>query len=234
MEFFLAAAGIIIIIASFIVSEKKDREKGRTIEVDREAVELIMEENRKEFQDKMEKILSERAEEIVIKTDDQLSQVSNEKIMALSEYSDQVLEKMEQNHSEVIFLYNTLSEKEKEMKELVKQIDRTKVITEDIILSQNAKAADRKIVAEQSMASSVKTVSSPKQKRVPDTEEIERNPERQAKGNSSKPLEIIGQNQNEKILKMHREGKSIMEISKILGQGQGEVKLVIDLFRGRT
>ena len=30
---------------------------------------------------------------------------------------------------------------------------------------------------------------------------------------------------------LHREGKSIREISKSLGLGQGEVKLVIDLFR---
>lgn len=39
-------------------------------------------------------------------------------------------------------------------------------------------------------------------------------------------------NQNEKILKLSEEGKSVLEISKELGLGQGEVKLVIDLFQG--
>ncbi|MDE7238535.1 MAG: hypothetical protein K2N41_02350 [Lachnospiraceae bacterium] len=38
-------------------------------------------------------------------------------------------------------------------------------------------------------------------------------------------------NNNEKILKMHREGKSNIAIAKELGIGVGEVKLVIDLFR---
>ena len=40
-----------------------------------------------------------------------------------------------------------------------------------------------------------------------------------------------GQNNNEKILKMHRQGKSTVEIAKELGLGVGEVKLVIDLYK---
>jgi len=39
-------------------------------------------------------------------------------------------------------------------------------------------------------------------------------------------------NQNQVILDLYNEGKSIMEIAKVLGKGQGEVKLVIDLFQG--
>ena len=39
-------------------------------------------------------------------------------------------------------------------------------------------------------------------------------------------------NQNQVILNLYNEGKSIMEIAKLLGKGQGEVKLVIDLFQG--
>ena len=39
-------------------------------------------------------------------------------------------------------------------------------------------------------------------------------------------------NNNERILKLNAEGKSVVEIAKELGLGIGEVKLVIDLFRG--
>ena len=35
---------------------------------------------------------------------------------------------------------------------------------------------------------------------------------------------------NDKILKMKEEGKSIIEISKALGMGQGEVRLILGLF----
>ena len=34
----------------------------------------------------------------------------------------------------------------------------------------------------------------------------------------------------ERILELHKKGKSIREISRELGMGQGEVKLVIDLY----
>ena len=39
-------------------------------------------------------------------------------------------------------------------------------------------------------------------------------------------------NSNEAILKLHKEGKSNMAIARELGLGVGEVKLVIDLFKG--
>lgn len=39
-------------------------------------------------------------------------------------------------------------------------------------------------------------------------------------------------NNNDRILKLHSEGKSNLEIAKILGLGIGEVKLVVDLFKG--
>ncbi len=39
-------------------------------------------------------------------------------------------------------------------------------------------------------------------------------------------------NNNERILELHRAGKSNMAIAKELGLGIGEVKLVIDLFEG--
>ena len=38
-------------------------------------------------------------------------------------------------------------------------------------------------------------------------------------------------NKNEKILSLHKEGKSNVEIAKILDCGLGEVKLVLGLFK---
>ena len=40
-------------------------------------------------------------------------------------------------------------------------------------------------------------------------------------------------NSNDRILELHKEGKSNMAIAKELGLGIGEVKLVIDLFKGQ-
>ena len=46
------------------------------------------------------------------------------------------------------------------------------------------------------------------------------------------PGKTGGRNSNERILELHKAGKSNMAIAKELGLGIGEVKLVIDLFEG--
>ena len=63
------------------------------------------------------------SEETLAKTEEYLSRLSNEKIMAVSEYSDQILEKINRNHEEVVFLYNMLNNKENELKETLKEIN---------------------------------------------------------------------------------------------------------------
>ncbi len=59
------------------------------------------------------------------------------------------------------------------------------------------------------------------------TDHLPRQMEILFKGNSSG-----GRNNNERILELHKAGKSNMAIAKDLGLGLGEVKLVIDLFEG--
>ena len=44
--------------------------------------------------------------------------------------------------------------------------------------------------------------------------------------------ETVQENNNDKILRLHKEGKSSVAIAKELGLGVGEVKLVINLFKG--
>ena len=51
-------------------------------------------------------------------TEDQMNRLCNEKIMAIDEFSKQLLEKIENNHKEVVFMYNMLNEKEKEFSEI--------------------------------------------------------------------------------------------------------------------
>ena len=48
----------------------------------------------------------------------------------------------------------------------------------------------------------------------------------------NKDIAVVTGNNNEKILELNAAGKSNVEIAKELGLGIGEVKLVIDLFRG--
>ena len=59
-------------------------------------------------------------------------------------------------------------------------------------------------------------------------------PKKVVKNETSKPeMSVAGQgNVNEKIKELHKQGKSVLEISKQLNIGQGEVKLVLALYGG--
>lgn len=285
LEIFLAAAGIVIIIVSFLIGEKSSESDGDTLNLDMDTWNLIMESCRKKLEKQTEEFFQTYSVNAAEATEDRLSELSNKKIMELDEFSQQVLEKIERNHSEVIFLYNTLSEKEKEMKDLVQQIDQSKLVLEEMLqiqkeyqrlvkqrneersqtelkLAAEKKAklagkqaeANRMVKKKPIQASQESLQVNPAESRgkseAPNasaaggTSEkqsaVRRKVETQAalmSGNSQpvgKMAEGIGQNSNEKIMALYKEGKSILEISKLLGQGQGEVKLVVDLFRGKA
>ena len=52
---------------------------------------------------------------------DELEKISNEKLMAVGEFSDTVLGEMDKTHKEIMFLYNMLNEKEAEIKKLMEE-----------------------------------------------------------------------------------------------------------------
>lgn len=72
-----------------------------------------------------------KAETVYDNLEDKMSQMSNEKILGINEYSDQVLEKIEKNHEEVVFLYDMMNEKQEEIKELIHNVDTQKAELRD-------------------------------------------------------------------------------------------------------
>lgn len=229
-NYVLIAVGLIIVAGSFFLSEKLDKKLGGS--GSEEAVpqikEIWTEKDEKAVSDRIEAVLEEKSEEAVVRVDDQLSQISNEKIMAVSEFSDQILEKMEHNHSEVIFLYNMLGEKEEEIKKLVSRpvpVMEVPVKNNEVLeaKAQEDSAAEVEPPTLKEAISGLDTVAlaaSPKKKTAP------------PKKNPVKKEEKQEENQKERILNLHKKGKSVIEISRELGLGQGEVRLVIDLFQG--
>lgn len=283
-DIILIILGLLIIFVSYRVSEKVVGEKESTeLTENIPSLDRLVEENEKEFRKKMDHMFANKAEEEMIKVDDQLSHISNEKIMAVSEFSDQVLEKIEQNHKEVVFLYNMLNEKENEMKDFVQEIDKSKVVLEELAakemekqkalqqrkmqkqlveknriqqelekekeelararmeaekmakLEAERKLAAKKLQEEQAMTALEALQDTPDETKnaFKQEEEIIPMQQKEEEKNAVEPISAaIGENNNQRILELYKEGKSIMEIAKLLGKGQGEVKLVIDLFQG--
>ena len=105
LEVILILLAITIIIVSSIIVEKEDEGQGKEY-----------------ISGELNNILDEVKEETIEETEEYLSRLSNEKIISVTELSDQVLEKIKNNHEEVIFMYDMLNDKEKELKKLVTNI----------------------------------------------------------------------------------------------------------------
>lgn len=197
----LIGAGIII-FSGFLVEKSNGKNVLLPNDNNQNPAELTTE-NIKEIKNKIDTIITQATDDTIINTEDQLNKITNEKIIAVNDYSKIVLDKVSQNHEEVVFLYNMLNEKESEIKELLNQMENSKTT-----IYENKVEALPKV----NLTSN-------------ETKEVM---------NRNKDIEVntgdTGENSNHEILELYKHGKSILEISKLLEIGQGEVKLVIDLF----
>jgi hypothetical protein len=283
--------GVGCIGASFFIKEKADidnheKEKiaeeirGRALSED--SIKKVMTRVEKGFSDKLSAISEDKLGGFA----DKMSEIANDKMLAINDMSGQLIEKIEQNHKEVIFLYDMLNEKSDYLKDFSAKIDglrhelereeeRIKALNNDIddklvkvkevrqtviakpgnpVAAKQEKSQRVPTGIEQARAA-VKPDEVPAQAKnlVKMKKEVEDIPsdindifeadERDIFKDAEVPeiTEEIDEidlspeiteelSTNDKILKMHSEGKSVMEISKELGMGQGEVQLILGLY----
>ncbi|MDE6064126.1 MAG: hypothetical protein K2G20_06035 [Lachnospiraceae bacterium] len=211
LEIILLIAGGIIFILSFFIPTGKGADAG-TKEMVKKEVKNVVAREMDEVKERIEDIVDETVDYAVEKTERSLERVSNEKIMAVNEYSDTVLEDINKNHQEVMFLYDMLNDKHENIKSTVSKIEKTVKEAE----AAGGQSAIKGTPAEENEEADM-AEETPEESQKEDISFID--------GSSEK------ENQNERILELHNAGKSNVEIAKELGLGVGEVKLVIDLFR---
>ncbi len=186
------------------------------------------------------------SEEAIVDTDDTLSKISNEKIMSINEFSETNLEKIKENHDHVVFLYNMLNAKDEEIKQTLADMENAKqsmkeTVTEVVRLTRqlnsalkkgvkNEKLSDAVTGSQQAKTAASNTAQSKEKKEKPDFRKSSASMADEASGQMNLPELMQSDNKNEEILRLHKEGRSILDISKALNLGQGEVKLVIDLY----
>lgn len=220
----LIVTGILAILISFFI---EDKSSGSQKNVDLAAVltDNLSDESKKLIRQKAESVLSDMKEEIIARTDEALDKLSNEKIIAVNDFSEQVLEKIRRNHEEVVFLYSMLEEKEKELKATVKKLDLS-----EKKLQKSAKARSK----QEAGTNQADTADDKKEGAAAALKNTDRqgadSKTDEDKSGSENSAERIDSRQ---ILKLYSQGMSVLEISKMLGLGQGEVKLVIDLYKGK-
>lgn len=223
LEVILLIVGIVIFIGSFLLpAGRSDAGRIDTDAAKQEIHGLIKEEMktvRAQVQDKVE----ETSEDVVEKAERSLERLTNEKIMAVNEYSDTVLQEIHKNHEEAMFLYDMLNSKHANIKDTISKMDKAVKAVEN-------KTAENKVAEDKTVTDKTAGMVEEKIADTPKTEPLiqpENSPEIGFMGETVQE----GQNNNEKILEMHRQGKSTVAIARELGLGVGEVKLVIDLYK---
>ena len=138
--------------------------------------------------------------------------------MAISEYSDTVMENMNKTHNEIMFLYNMLNDKHTELTGLATDL--------------------------QKIAANVKSIQEGMAKKKQRSQHLCQSRNRQQKNVETKEQEVpvlkkeeepeTEENHTGRILEMRKKGMQSVEIAKALGVGLGEVNLVLGLYKGDT
>lgn len=124
MEVLLVVLGVGAYAASFIIPEKGGKKE--TTPLSEKEVRSMLEQQLPYLEGKIKDVSQAKAEETSEQVERQLEKLSNEKIMAVADYSKTVLEEIQKNHSEVMFLYSMLNDKETELKESVTAMGQAK------------------------------------------------------------------------------------------------------------
>lgn len=239
----LLLLGIAFLVFSFfLVDHSKETENENNKEGQSKNLKLS-EEEIEEVKSQIHTLLEAESYNQVIDADDQMSKIANEKIMAVNDFATQVLEKIDVNHKEVVFLYDMLNQKEEEIKVTFSRMETIRRENKEFLEKLSVMMAGR--VKAKGQAEKVATPLNSLQQKSGTLEEEElenkdtlhqaRELENQMTLQEDFDIAINEeyQNKNEEILKLHQQNKSILEISKQLELGQGEVKLIIDLYSNK-
>lgn len=217
VEITLIIAGIVFLLVSFLVQEKLSPKDIESItSLSENELKIIVEKQLKNAHDQVEDAIADVVDEQKETTKRDLEKETNEKIMAIDEYSNTVLESMNKTHNEILFLYSMLNDKHTELTDLAAQLQQ---------FSEQMKNTENEVL--ENLAFAAKDV----QQKVSETEPIDESEAIRASfENSQEAQDQV--NHNERILALHQQGLSDVEIARELGLGLGEIKLVIGLFKG--
>lgn len=243
MEIILLVAGGLIFILSFFIRDGKDGSGGAKGPSEDEINRLVTQEL-SSMRGRMDEMAMESLGNVMESAKRSLEKLSNEKIMAVNEYSDTVLAEIHKNHEEAMFLYDMLNNKHASLKNALSDINRT------IKEAEEASASLQSLMPAAAVPEENGFIAFSEGRRdgaggaafgMPET--IRLTPEQEGLGGDLKADAFLqesdadesqdGQeNNNAKILELYRQGKSVTNIARELNLGVGEVRLVVELFKG--
>lgn len=230
----LLLIGVVFMIGSFFVTEKlSPSELNQIAELSEEELKRIIDRGLKNAETRIEDAIDEQVDQSSEKVDRFLEKVTNDKIMAISEYSDTVIESMNKTHNEIMFLYSMLNDKHTELTGMAADLQR---LAADVrSLEEKAPLTAPQAASERAAAVSAASAVTPVSVETADTTERETAaaPAEQ-KEEMPETEETKQEGLHAEILKLKKLGMTEVQIAKKLGIGIGEVRLVNGLYRGES
>lgn len=247
VEIILLLIGAVFMIGSFFVAEKlSPSELNQIARLSENELNNIIGKGLDQAKTKIEDAIETQIDESMDKTDRALEKVTNEKIMAISEYSDTVIGSMNKVHNEIMFLYNMLNDKHTELTGMASDLQKLAADVRNAQenmkqMQQTAAPVGAAATAEKPMAAQKPAVQRVNQLNQPVAAPKE--PAQAQMADPAAPKEVRSvaegpkqekENHNEEILALHKQGMSDIDIARKTKLGLGEVKLVIGLYKGEA
>lgn len=222
-------------IGSFFITEKlSPSDLSKIAQMSEGELKKIISRGMEDANVRIEEAIDEQIEASIDKTDRALEKETNEKIMAISEYSDTVVENMNKTHNEIMFLYNMLNDKHTELVGLTSDLQRlaadVRNVQESITAAAASTASAASVTADvpHAAVAAEPVIKKKTAEIVVEPLEVTLEPLQEESAEEEK------ENHNKEILALHKQGMSDVEIARKFGLGLGEVKLVIGLYKGET
>lgn len=217
--------GIVCLIGSFFVSEKLSKADLEEMKkMSDEEIKVIIDSKMQEAASQIDERLQEKVDLATAQMERSGEKETNEKIMAISEYSDTVLSSMNKSHDEIVFLYDMLNEKQERVTELMKEL----TLMQSAVAQMEETLDDKLLKTGVSMEEDAEALQQENTDTIEQKQTLEEAFRTQVSSNDVESDEEP--QQNEQILSLYREGMSEVDIAKQLGRGLGEIKLVLGLF----
>lgn len=125
LEIVLLLAGGILAALSFLLPVAKEEVPQETKSLAKDEIKNLVSQEMDSVRKHVDDVVDEAVGYAVEKTERSLERLTNEKIMAVNEYSDTVLQEIHKNHEEAMFLYDMLNQKHANLKNTVSEVNKT-------------------------------------------------------------------------------------------------------------
>lgn len=269
IEVTLLLIGVVFILGSFFIIEKlSPSELSRVAELSEDELRMVMDRELEITGAKISDMADQAVDLSMSQIQRKMEKDTNEKIMAISEYSAAVMEKLQKFNNEVTFLYSMLGDKHTELNESMAQLNdlilacRTVQTPPVSVQAQPSIVQPQPAIVQPTIVQPAAAQLQPTAARVQPTVQQQEPPavplkdgggKESGKVSDEQPDEVKqtetvtvqeepetaedmneadSANVREIILERYRGGENLKDVARDLGLGYGEVKLIVELYKG--